>query len=173
MYTRLSGWALNGSEECCTLSANAILASGVSTTSPSTPAVKRPALRSVTRRTLKNVFARERSINFCRLRTLGRSPACDAVKIRCRKRRTLASQARQSTAPQPRVTSSGPFTATIVAASNLSSGSGVLVIFLLTGSPDRVSTLSGPGTVSRIRPVIRDGRPEGQPSCPGFRAHPG
>ena len=65
------------------------LACGVSTTSPSTPAVKRPALRSVTRRTLKSVFARERSINFCRLRTLFRSPACDAVKIRCRNRRTL------------------------------------------------------------------------------------
>ncbi len=50
-------------------------------TCPSMPAVKRPALRSVTRRTLSSVFARERSINFCRLRTCLRSPACDAVKI--------------------------------------------------------------------------------------------
>jgi hypothetical protein len=83
------------------------------------------------------------------------------VKIRCRKRRTLASQARQSTASQSRVTSSGPFTATFVAASNLSLGLGVLVIFLFTGSPDRVSALSGPGTRPGIRPVIRDGRPEG------------
>ena len=54
----------------------------------------------VTRRTLTSVLARERSINFCRLRTLFRSPACDAVKIRCRRRRTLCSQARQSTASQ-------------------------------------------------------------------------
>ncbi len=52
------------------------------------PAVLRPALRSVTRRTLKSVLARERSISFCKLRTLLRSPAFDAVKIRCRRRRT-------------------------------------------------------------------------------------
>jgi hypothetical protein len=74
MYTRLTGWALNGSAACCTLSASFALASGVSTTSPSTPAVKRPALRSVTRRTLSSVFARERSINFCRLRTFQGPP---------------------------------------------------------------------------------------------------
>ena len=36
----------------------------MSTTSPSTPAVKRPALRSVTRRTLVSVFARERGGHF-------------------------------------------------------------------------------------------------------------
>ena len=47
-----------------------------STTRPSTPAVLRPALISVTRRTLNRAFARERSINFCRLRTFFRSPAC-------------------------------------------------------------------------------------------------
>src|ERR1035437_4807145 len=146
MYTRLTGRATNGSELRCTRSAKSALASGVSTTSPSTPAVKRPALRSVTRRTLKSVFARERSINLCRLRTLGRSPACDAVKIRCRNRRTLSSTARQSTSRQSRISPSGPFTTTFVAASNLSSGSGVIVIFLFTGSPDRVSTLSRPGT---------------------------
>ena len=54
---------------------------------------QRPALRSVTRRTLTSVFARDRSINFCNWRTLARSPAFDAVKIRrrsrrCRNRRT-------------------------------------------------------------------------------------
>src|ERR1035437_8781005 len=48
MYTRLTGRATNGSELRCTRSAKSALASGVSTTSPSTPAVKRPALRSVT-----------------------------------------------------------------------------------------------------------------------------
>jgi hypothetical protein len=69
MYTRLTGMALSGSVFCCTLSTSCILASGVSTTSPSTPAVRRPALRSVTRRTLSSVLARERSINFCNRRT--------------------------------------------------------------------------------------------------------
>src|SRR5215212_1811095 len=78
MYTRLTGMALNGSVVWCTLSASLALASGVSTTSPSTPAVRRPALRSVTRRTLISVLARDRSINFCRLRTFFRSPAFDA-----------------------------------------------------------------------------------------------
>ena len=60
------------------------------------PAVLRPALTSVTRRTLNSVLARERSISFCRFRTLFRSPACDAVKIRCRRRRTSSSTCRQS-----------------------------------------------------------------------------
>ena len=150
MYTRLTGRALNGSLFCCTLEAKSALALRVSTTSPSTPAVKRPALRSVTRRTLISVLARERNMSFCRLRTLGRSPACDAVKIRWRSRRTFSSQARQSMAPQSRVSSSGPFTIAFAMVSNLSVGSDVVVIFLFTGSPDRVSTLSrpAPGPVS-------------------------
>jgi hypothetical protein len=52
------------------------------------PAVKRPALISVTRRIASSVFDRDRSINFCRSRTRLWSCACDAVKIRCRRRRT-------------------------------------------------------------------------------------
>jgi hypothetical protein len=44
------------------------------------------------------------------------------------------------------IASAGPFTTTVVVASNLSVGTGVIVIFLFTGSPDRVSTLSGSGT---------------------------
>ena len=82
MYTRLTGRALNASARSCTLATSSVLASGVSTTSPSTPAVRRPALRSVTRRTLTSVFERDRSINLCNRRTLARSPAFDAVKIR-------------------------------------------------------------------------------------------
>ncbi len=159
MYTRLTGIASNGSAFCCTLSTNRILASGVSTTSPSTPAVRRPALRSVTRRTHRSVFARERSINFCNRRTLWRSPAFDAVKIRCRNRRTSASARRQSTWRQRSASSSGPLTTT--SASSLSFGSGISVIFLFTGSPDRVSTLSSPGTRPGIRPVIRHRQPGG------------
>jgi hypothetical protein len=160
MYTRLTGRALNSSAACSILSTNLALASGVSTTSPSTPAVMRPALRSVTRRTLTSVFERERNMSFCRLRTLLRSPACDAVKIRCRSRRTSASTRRQSIRRQSKGASSGPFTATLIAASNLSSGSGASVIFFSTGSPDRVSALSRPGTRPGIRPVIRHNRLE-------------
>ena len=48
-------------------------------TSPSMHAVLRPALPSVTRRTLTSVLARDRSINFCKLRTFFRSPALLAV----------------------------------------------------------------------------------------------
>ncbi len=40
------------------------------------------------------------------------------------------------------------------------------IVFLFTGSPDRVSPLSGRATRARIRPVIRDGPLEGGPSCP-------
>ena len=159
MYTRLTGIALNGSVLCCTLSTSCILASGVSTTSPSTPAVRRPALRSVTRRTLTSVFARERSINFCNRRTLERSPAFDAVKIRCRNRRTSASARRQSTWRQRSASSSGPLTTTSRVQLVLRFRDHV--IFLFTGSPDRVSTLSSPGTRPGIRPVIRDRQLEG------------
>jgi hypothetical protein len=94
--------------------------------------------------------------------------ACDAVKIRWRKRRTLSSTARQSIARESRVSSSGPFTATFVAASNLPFGSGVVVIFLFTGSPDRVSALSGRATGARIRPVIGTTGGGASHSCPGF-----
>jgi len=59
------------------------------------PGRARPALRSVTCRTLSSVLDRLRSINFCRLRTCFRSPACDTVKIRCCGPRTSSSTARQ------------------------------------------------------------------------------
>ena len=72
----------------CTRTATSALAWEVSATSPSIPAVLRPALRCVTCRTLTSVFDRERSISFCRFLTLGQSPSCVALKIRCRSRRT-------------------------------------------------------------------------------------
>ena len=80
-----------------------------STMRPSTPAVLRPALISVTRRTLTRALLRDRSISFCRLRTFFRSPACDAAKIRRLSRRTFSSAWPQSTESQPG-SSSGPFT---------------------------------------------------------------
>ena len=124
------------------------------------PAVRRPALRSVTRRTLKSVLARDLIINlFLAIwRTLFRSP--------CLRRR-------EDPLPQPPYVILDPPPVNLAPvegrvlwfvtnrptvgamASNLSSGSGASIIFLLTGSPDRVSTLSGWGhTRVRIRPVI-------------------
>ena len=88
------------------------------------------------------------AVNFCRFLTLARSPACDAVKIRCRRRRTFCSACRQSIDDQSRSSSSGPFATTkhepvtsaasvdIVMASNLPFGSGVVSQCCFTGSPD-------------------------------------
>src|SRR6266702_6960515 len=59
----------------CTRTASAILADEVNTTSPSIPAVTRPALRWVTCRTLHSVFDHDRSIIFCKDLTLARSPS--------------------------------------------------------------------------------------------------
>ena len=57
------------------MAANAALSGEVNTTSPSMPAVLRPALCCATRRTLTSVFDLLRNINFCRLRTRLRSPS--------------------------------------------------------------------------------------------------
>ena len=111
MNTRLTGLGFHGSARRCNQSANSAFDWGSSAVLPSMPAVLRPALTSVTRRTLNSALARERSINFCKLRTLARSPACDAVKILCRRRRTSSSTCRQSIDNQSGISSSGPFAA--------------------------------------------------------------
>jgi hypothetical protein len=95
---------------CCSQAAISAFSQLASTTRPSTPAVRRPALSSVTRRTLISALLRDRSISFCRLRTLFRSPAFDAAKIRCRSRRTFSSAWPQSTWSQSGKSPSGPFT---------------------------------------------------------------
>jgi len=107
---------------------------------PSMPAVLRPALRSVTRRTLKRALARARNINFCKLRTLLRSaPACDAVKMRWRRRRTWSStwcqsidsqSSTSSSGGRPLITTVGPWCLTCPSVRVSSS------IVYLTGSPD-------------------------------------
>jgi len=74
----------------CTRTATCALVSEASATSPSIPAVRRPALRCVTCRTLTSVLARLRSISFCRFVTRGQSCSRDAVKIRWRSRRTCS-----------------------------------------------------------------------------------
>jgi hypothetical protein len=94
----------------CTCTAISALALEVNATSPSMAAVLRPALRCVTCRTLTSVFDLLRSISFCRFLTLGQACSRVAVKIRCRRRPTLASWVRQSTVSQSRRLSSGPFT---------------------------------------------------------------
>ena len=82
IYTRLTaqGLARTGCVRC-TRTARSALAGEVSATSPSMPAVLRPALRCVTCRTLTSVFDQLRSISFCRLLTFGQSPSCVALKI--------------------------------------------------------------------------------------------
>ena len=90
---------LPGRDRGCTRTASSALAWEVSATSPSIPAVLRPALRCVTCRTLTSVFDRLRSIIFCRFLTLGQSPSRVALKIRCRSRRTSFAD-RQSTQSQ-------------------------------------------------------------------------
>ncbi len=135
MNTRLTGWGVHGRARCWTQRANAAFNWGSSTTFPSTPAVARPALISVTRRTLSSVFERDRSISFCKLRTFFRSPACDAVKILCRRRRTSSSARRQSTDAQSRSSPSGPFTlAAAAGTAETASSASVMVSNLPLGS---------------------------------------
>ena len=61
MYTRRTGRGRHVAMDWCTRTATRALAPGVSATSPSIPAVPRPALRCVTCRTLTSVLARLRS----------------------------------------------------------------------------------------------------------------
>src|SRR5215470_2797875 len=115
MYTRLTARGFHDVMDWCTRTAICALASGVSATSPSIPAVTRPALRCVTRRTLTSVLARLRSISFCRFLTFGQSSSLLALKIRCRSRSTSRSGLAQtiesqSSALHPAGRSSGPFT---------------------------------------------------------------
>jgi hypothetical protein len=111
IYTRLTARGRQDVMVACTRTATSALEEEVSATSPSMPAVLRPALRCVTCRTLTSVFDRLRSISFCRFLTFGQSCSRVALKIRCRSRRTFRSCARQSMASQSGA-SSGPFTVT-------------------------------------------------------------
>src|SRR6266511_499230 len=181
IYTRLTGLGFHDSARCCTRLANSAFTWGSSAVLPSIPAVLRPVLTSATRRTLSSVLARERSISFCKLRTRLRSPACDAVKIRCLSRRTSSSTDRQSIDSQSQGPSSGPFivpttggAACVVSlvvpatVSNLSLGSSALKSAVRhrptrpTSAPVRVRA------GARIRPVIRDDRRRGRSRCPAF-----
>jgi hypothetical protein len=108
-YTRRTGKGSQDAIERCACTASAILDGPSSTTTPSTPAVRRPALRWVTCRTLTSVFDHDRSIIFCKDRSLAQSCSRAAVKIRCRSLATFFSWTRQSTASHSSPPS-GPFT---------------------------------------------------------------
>ena len=164
MYTRLTGRALNGS---------AVLLHPVGQSAswpPGSAPPRRPRPPSDDRRCAPSPAARSPACSRASgastsadWRTLARSPAFDAVKIRCRNRRTLASARRQSIWRQPKRASSGPFTTTTMVGwrPTCPRVPGLRSSFSSTGSPDRVSTLSRPGTRPGIRPVIRDDRPGG------------
>ena len=174
MCTRLTARGFHDVMDWCTRTAICALASGVNATSPSIPAVLRPVLRCVTRRTLTSVLARLRSISFCRFLTFGQSCSRAALKIRCRSRRTSSSQACQSMASQAGSAPSGPFTltaSTVVSVSmapNLPFGSGGPGCFtskahLPTSAPFRAGQRPG------IRPVIRDGQRRASHAVPVSR----
>src|SRR6266516_4882423 len=115
IYTRLTATGFQDETDQCTRTATSPRALEVKATSPSIPAVTRPALRCVTRRTLTSVLARLRSISFCRFLTLGQSSSLLALKIRCRSRTTSRAGPAQtieshSSALHPNGRSSGPFT---------------------------------------------------------------
>jgi hypothetical protein len=94
-------------------------------TCPSIPAVRRPALRCVTCRTLISVFDQDRSIIFCNDRACAQSCSRVALKILRRSLRTLPSWVSQSMASQSSPPS-GPFTSSV---SNMSlSSEGLLSI---------------------------------------------
>ncbi len=99
------------------------------------------------------------------------------MKILRLSRRTLPSWNRQSAESQSRTSPSGPFTPRAAIASanacpvivpNLPFGSGGRGRSPSKTHPVHVSTLSGPGTLSRIRPVIQGGRRRTRPCWPGF-----
>src|SRR5438128_1061079 len=159
------------------------LPGALTTILPSTPAVLRPALSSVTRRTLMSALARDRSISFCKLWTFLRSPACAAVKMRCRRRRTSLSTRGQLIDPHSRASPSGPFTS---AAMPLWRPTYPLVPGLRSPLSSqahltRVSTLSGPGNRPYPASCARrpaEGRSRASVSCClsatgiGFPGHP-
>src|SRR6266508_2692789 len=114
MCTRLTARGCQQERVRCTRTASSARAWEVNATSPSMPAVLRPALRCVTCRTLTSVLDQLRSISFCRFLTLGQSPSCTALKILLRSRRTSCSCRCQSMESHPAAVSpgrkpSGPF----------------------------------------------------------------
>ena len=116
-----------------------------------------------------SALARDRSINFCKLRTCLRSPACDAVKMRCRRCRTSPSTRGQLIDPHSRASPSGPFTSAAMPplAPNLSFGSGSSITGVLTGSPDPRQHPFGSGQPP-VSGQLCEATGGGPVSCPDF-----
>ena len=111
MYTRLTGGAATVGCRGAPAPPAPPWPGRSSATSPSIPAVLRPALRCVTRRTLTSVFAPGTQHQLLQVAgPLARSPACVALKIRCRSRRTFSSIAAASRCSPSRAVVPGPFT---------------------------------------------------------------
>ena len=150
----------------CTRTAISALACDDSATCPSIPAVRRPALRCVTCRTLTSVFDQDRSIIFCRDRTLAQSCSRVALKILRRSRRYVAPRGSASrwrpSRARPRVRSPSRCPTCPFGSEGLDRHQS------FKGSPAHVSTLSGPATRAGIRPVIRGRSAEGPTMSPGF-----
>src|SRR5207248_1578829 len=108
------------------------------------------------------------------LRTLLWSPACEAAKILCRKRRTSSSTPRHLMASQSTNGSSGPFTvpplsattvvSSVVMASNLPLGSSVLDHLSLRRLTWLASAPFQARAFAPIRPVMRAST-GGEPAC--------
>jgi len=109
IYTRRTGRGCQVLAVRCARTAIAILAGPSRATTRSIPAVRRPALRWATCRTLTSVLLHDRSIIFCRFLTFGQSPSRTAVKILRLSRATFCSWTAQLTASHSSP-SSGPFT---------------------------------------------------------------
>ena len=74
MYTRWTGRGCHGPTWRCTRTATSARAWEVNATSPSTPAVVRPALRWVTCRTLTSVFDQDAQHELLQVPDLGQVP---------------------------------------------------------------------------------------------------
>ena len=170
IYTRFTATGSQLRIVWCTCTARSVLAGEVSATSPSIPAVLRPALRCVACRTDTNVFDRDRSINFCRFLTFGQSPFRVAVKIRCRSRRTLSSWWRQLMASQSGIRSvhSGPPSHRSWSCVQLALRFRRIGLFVLTDSPASRQPAHAAGTRPGIRPVMRDNQRRSRSHRLGF-----
>ena len=109
IYTRRAGKGSHDDVVRSVSRAIAILAGPSRATTLSTPAVRRPALRWVTRRALTRTLDHDLSMSFWRFLAFARSPFLAAAKILCRSRATLRSRAPQSVRSHS-LAPSGPFT---------------------------------------------------------------
>ena len=126
------------------------------------PAVLRPALSSVTRRTLTSALQRDRSISLCKLRTCFRSPSRDAVKIRCR---NAVLPARPWPSPPAPSRAVSPFAVAVATASNMPVGSALSSPLSPQAHPTRVSQRPFRPGHPPYPAGYRGGQQEDQPSA--------